>query len=450
MDATPDREPTYPRPATAWWGVGLFTLGAVLSYTDRQILAFLVDPIRASLHITDTQVSILQGAAFAVLYSLIGLPLGRIADLVPRRALLILAIGLWSLGTAACGFAHSFGALFAARLLVGIGEAALAPAAISLIGDYFPAQRHATALGVFLTGIVIGAGAAIAVGGSLLQLAQTGLLHALPVLGILAPWRIVLVLAGLVGVAVGALMFTLHEPAGRRFSVRDLTARIAGLGGIIGTFRLHARILGPLYAAMALWSIVDYAILSWTPALLMRRFGLSPGDVGASLGLVAIVGGLVGTPLGGYITDLVTARRGVGARFPLLFAVALAGTLGIPLGLMAGPTGALASAGAWIFVSSAIGTISIATVLDILPQENRGLGTSTIAFNNTIIGLGLGPTLVALATDRLFQNPSALGFGMSTVIAPSVIGAISLYAVAMLRAGHASACARTIHEQHAS
>jgi MFS family permease len=437
MDASDGHENAYPPPVTAWWGVTLFTLGAILSYTDRQILGILVDPIRGSLHLTDTQVSVLQGTAFAVIYSVIGLPLGRIADLVPRRALLILAIALWSAGTAACGLAHSFGALLGARLLVGVGEAALAPAAISLIGEYFPPDRRGTAMGVFLAGIVIGAGAAIGIGGGLLQLAQAGSLRTLPLFGALAPWRIVLLVAGIAGLAVSASMLTLYEPPGRGFSPGHLRARLFGLDEIAAAFRNHAGVLVPLYGALAFWSIVDNALLSWAPALLMRRFAWSPGEVGARLGAIAILAGLIGTPAGGLISDKVTARWGMRARFPLLLIVALGGTLGIPVGLVGTPAAALASACCWIFLSSALGTIAIATILDILPQESRGFGTSTIAFNNIIVGLGLGPTLVALMTDKVFHDSQAVGYAMSCIIAPSVLLAILLYAVAMLRVSHA-------------
>jgi MFS family permease len=443
VDADPGRESPYPRPLTAWWGVGLFTLGAILSYTDRQILAILVDPIRASLHLTDTRVSVLQGAAFAVLYSVIGLPLGRISDLVPRRGLLVIAIALWSVGTAACGLAHSFEALLLARLLVGAGEAALAPAAISLIGEYFPVERRGTAMGVFLAGIVIGAGAAIGIGGGLLQLAEADSLRAAPLIGALAPWRIVLLAAGVVGVAMAAAMLTVHEPAGRRFSARALRTRLFGLGEIAGIFRNQAAVLMPLYGALAFWSIVDNALLSWTPALLMRRFEWPPGEVGARLGALAIVAGLIGTPAGGLLSDRVTARRGLRARFPLLVLVAVAGILGIPVGLLGSPGAVLASFCCWVFVSSAMGTIAIATILDLLPQESRGFGTSTIAFNNIIVGLGLGPTLVALVTDRVFQDSQAVGYAMSCVIAPSVLIAILLYSVAMVRASHLRGPAHT-------
>lgn len=436
MDATGAHESAYPRPTTAWWGVALFTLGAILSYTDRQILAILVDPIRASLHLTDTQLSVLQGAAFAVIYSFIGLPLGRIADLVPRRALLILAIALWSAGTAACGLAHSFGGLLGARLLVGVGEAALAPASISLLGEYFPPDRRGTAMGVFLGGIVVGAGAAIGIGGGLLQLAEASPLRLLPSIGSLAPWRLVLLVAGLAGLLMCAAMLTVYEPVGRSFSPGPLRARLFGIGEIVRAFRSHAGVLVPLYGALAFWSIVDNALLSWTPALLMRRFAWSPGEVGARLGGIAILAGLVGTPAGGLISDRVTARWGMRARFPLLVIVAAGGILGVPVGLLGTPGEALASAGCWILLSSAMGTIAIATILDILPQASRGFGTATIAFNNIIVGLGLGPTLVALMTDKVFHDSQAVGYAMSCIIAPSVLMAILLYAVAMLRATH--------------
>jgi MFS family permease len=444
MDVNGGHESAYPGPATAWWGVALFTLGAILSYTDRQILAILVDPIRASLHLTDTELSLLQGAAFAVLYSFLGLPLGRIADLVPRRSLLALAIALWSVGTAACGLAHSFSALLGARLLVAVGETALAPAAISLIGDYFPPDRRGMAMGVFLTGIVVGAGAAIGIGGGLLQLAEADSLRALPVIGALAPWRTVLLVAGIAGLAMSAAMLTLHEPGGRNFSPAVLRARLFGLGEIARTFRTHASVLAPLYGALAFWSIVDMAVLSWTPALLMRRFAWSPGEVGARLGAIAILTGLIGTPAGGFISDRVSARWGLRARFPLLVIVSVGGILGIPVGILGTADEALASACCWIFVSSAIGTIALATILDILPQESRGFGTSTVAFNNIIVGMGLGPTLVALVTDRVFHESQAVGYSMSCIIAPSVLIAILLYAVAMLRASQLRAPSQSL------
>ncbi len=253
-----------------------------------------------------------------------------------------------------------------------------------------------------------------------------------------------LLVAGVAGLVMCAAMLSLYEPPGRSFSPERLRARLLGFGETRRAFRKHARVLVPLYGALAFWSIVDNAVLSWTPALLMRRFAWSPGEVGARLGAIAIVAGLVGTPAGGFISDRVTARWGTRARFPLLVAVALGGILGIPIGLLGMPAEALASACCWIFLSSALGTIAIATILDILPQESRGFGTSTIAFNNIIVGLGLGPTLVALVTDNVFHDSQAVGYAMSCIIAPSVLMAIALYAVAMLRANHLCAPSQSL------
>ncbi len=138
-------EPPWPSPSRAWWAVGVFCIAAILSYSDRQILSLLVDPIRADLHATDVQIGLLQGAAFALIYAVAGVALGRAADVLPRRLVIVAGILIWSLATVACGYAHSFGSLFAARAAVGIGEAALAPAAMSIITDSFPVNRRGAA-----------------------------------------------------------------------------------------------------------------------------------------------------------------------------------------------------------------------------------------------------------------------------------------------------------------
>ncbi|HWA30946.1 MAG TPA: MFS transporter, partial [Rhizomicrobium sp.] len=277
MPPADDSIERYPPAFRGWWAVVLFGIAAILSYTDRQILSLLVDPIRGDLHISDVQVSVLQGAAFAVLYSFIGLPLGRIADLVARRALLLFAVVTWSFGTILCGLAHSFAGLFAARLLVGVGEAALAPAAMSLIGDYFPPSSRALPTGVFFTGMVIGGGSAIAIGGFLLSAAQHALFAQVPFIGGLAPWRTVLAVLGVAGLALSLFFFTIREPGSRRVTLADIRARLLSTGDVAGAFRAQWKLLLPLYGAMAIGSIVDYAIMSWAPTLLVRRFALTPG-----------------------------------------------------------------------------------------------------------------------------------------------------------------------------
>src|SRR6185312_8768445 len=186
-------EPPWPPATRGWWAVGVFCIAAILSYSDRQILSLLVDPIRADLHVTDVQVGLLQGAAFALIYAVAGVALGRAADVLPRRLVIVTGVAIWSVATLACGYAGSFGALFLARAAVGVGEAALAPATMSIITDSFPVNRRGAGTGAFLMGMVIGGGVAITLGGFILQAAQAGALRGVPVLGALAPWRASLV-----------------------------------------------------------------------------------------------------------------------------------------------------------------------------------------------------------------------------------------------------------------
>ncbi|MGN6149141.1 MAG: MFS transporter, partial [Rhizomicrobium sp.] len=186
-------------------------------------------------------------------------------------------------------------------------------------------------------------------------------------------------------------------------------------------------VLLPLYGALAIGSIVDYAILSWTPALLTRHFAFTPGEVGAALGGIAIAAGLIGTPLGGFLADRVAERFGPLARIPLCGVIMIAGFIAAPVGILPSPALTLFAVFAWITISSTAGTIGIATTLDLLPHESRGLGTATIAFCNTIVGLGLGPTLVALATDYIYRDASAVGLALSTGATPVVAACCILF-----------------------
>src|SRR5579862_1125004 len=182
-------ESGYPSRPYAWTVVAILIATAVLSYTDRQVLSLLVDPIRGDMGITDTQISLLLGTAFAVIYGVAGIPLGFLADRISRRNLIFIGVSVWSLGTIACGLSHSFGEIFAGRIVVGLGEAALSPAAISLISDYFPPSRRGTAVGFFPSGIAMGSGAAILIGGGVLHVVESGALAATPLAGQPA-WRL--------------------------------------------------------------------------------------------------------------------------------------------------------------------------------------------------------------------------------------------------------------------
>jgi len=422
----PHAERPYPPAGQAWGIVAIFAVAAILQYTDRQILSLLVDPIRADLGISDTQISVLQGAAFAVLYSLVGLPLGRMADVLPRRSTIIAGIALWSLATAACGLATGFGQLLVCRICVGIGEAALAPAAVSMIADYFPANRRGTAVGLFIMGQTIGGGAAITIGGYFLDLAVRGTFDGLPFIGMDAPWRIVLVLVGLPGLAVAALLLAVPEPPRRRGVGLD-PGHALPMREVVQGFRVRAASLVPLYLANALFSVGDYGLLAWSPAFLSRDFGFTPVEIGLALGGIAVATGILGSVLGGYVADRRAVKSGSVGRLQLVVFTSLFGLLGACVGFAPNAAAVLVTLTVWMLASAISGTVAITALLELVPNEMRGVGTSLVSFCNTIIGLGLGPTLVALATDHVFGNEASVGLAMTLVVLPAAVVAILLF-----------------------
>src|SRR5215469_3269880 len=270
-------ESGYPSRPYAWTVVAILIATAVLSYTDRQVLSLLVDPIRGELHITDNEVSLLLGTAFAVVYGVAGIPLGWLADRTSRRNLIFAGVLVWSLGTLACGLSHSFGQLFAARIVVGTGEAVLSPAAISLISDYFPPSRRGTAVGFFLSGIAMGIGVAIVIGGGVLHLVERGVLAGTP-LADLPAWRLVLLMIGAPGLLWAFAILLIREPARRATEPSDAAQP-----------SWHATVVSrtvPVYLVVAMASLVDNAVGGWAPTLLMREFGKDPAEVGVQLGLI--------------------------------------------------------------------------------------------------------------------------------------------------------------------
>src|ERR1700688_1292291 len=200
----------------AWYVVFILMVCYALSFVDRQILSLLVGPMKHDLAISDTRIGLLQGIAFAAFYSLMGLPLGRLADTRNRRNVIVVGIVLWSFLTGACSAARSFWSLFLARMGVGVGEATLSPSAFSLISDYFPKEKLGGALSVYSMGIFIVSGLALMAGGSVVDAVTRMPAVPLPLLGSVAPWRLTFLIVGAPGLAIALLLFTVREPIRRQ------------------------------------------------------------------------------------------------------------------------------------------------------------------------------------------------------------------------------------------
>ena len=414
----------WPSSRRGWFTVAVFFVTAILSYTDRLIFSLLIDPVRGSLGISDFQVGLAQGTSFAVIYAIAGLPAGRLADIANRRNLLLLGLVIWSAGTVACGFAVGMTSLVGARILVAAGEALLAPTAISMISDMFPPERRGRPMAVFLSGMNVGSGLAIVIGGGVLSLAQSGAFDGLG-LGHLAPWRTTLFLIGLLGAPVLALLLLVREPkrrAGHALAKRPLSAV---LGELLGSWK---QVL-PIIAGLAALATVDFALISWVPSVLLRDFGVPSWEVSNGFGLVILLSGFLGTLVGGVAADRLFATGGNALRLRVAAALALSGGLLVGLLPVSSPEFVVAISGYWLFVSAAATVCGITTAQDVVPADAKGLCISFMAMGNISLGLGIGASLPGALAGGGSDTDSGLAWAIAVVAVPLALLAMSLFAV---------------------
>ena len=404
-------DPPYPSSRRAWTAVLILFATAVLAYTDRQVLSLLVDPIRHDLHVDDTGMSLLLGLAFAMVYGVAGLPLGVLADRMSRRNLLAAGVAVWSVGTLMCGLAPSFAVLFAARIVVGLGEAVLSPAAISLISDGFPPRQRGAAVGVYFTGIAIGIGGAILIGGEVLAAVRGGLFSLTP-LAHWAPWRLVFLAIGGPSLLWTGVLLCVREP------VRRQDAEIVGDTPQASAAAAGWRAIAPVFLVVAVASLVDNAVGAWAPSLLIRRFAVDPAAVGVQLGVLLMLGYGGGMLAGGALADRFALWRGARGRVELCgLAVLAALPAALALNSPSLPL-VLVAVTAYFALSAVVTASGLSAILDGTPNRARGRAMAISFFLNVAIGAGFGPTAVALAGEKIFGPAAGLGPAISfTVVA---------------------------------
>jgi len=418
---------SWPRPASAWWMVALLFLAGICSVIDRAILNMVVDPVARDLGIGDGSISLLQGLAFGLFYAFMGLPMGLAADRVSRRNLLVGGIALWSMATVGSGLAAGFGQLFTARLLVGLGEAALGPCAISLIADLFPADRRGRPISIFMMGQALAQGLGMAFTGLVLGKAAQGAFAAWPLLGGLAPWRVAFVLSGSIGLLVVLGMLFTREPA-RRGSQGHVER--PSIGESAQWFWANKALLAPLYLGFAICFIAAYGAAAWQPTMLMRGFGVSPQFVGQWLGPLSMLFSAIGPLLGGWLVDRAMQAGKPMRRFTLLSfmpLMALPSTLAVVAGDARLAAFVVASGNA---IYAICGTLMLATLQSIVPPRMRGTSIALTLVMNTLLGAACGPLLVAGATSHLLGDPAKVGWAIALVAGPALIMGAGLYALA--------------------
>jgi MFS family permease len=416
-------ETRYPSVIFRWGVVVLLSLAALLSYGDRSIINLVATDIRRELALTEFSVSLLMGSGFAVLYAFFGVPVGRIADRFSRRNLVIAGIALWCAATVACGAATSFLELFVARMFVGLGEAALMPAATSLIADSFPPRERGRAFSTFHIGAVLGSGLSLGLGGLLLSSVQHGLLANVPLVQSLTPWRSVLLLAGLPGIPLCLLLLCVQEP--ERQGLRGARR----LGELARVSLAHQGRVARICLAVGLVAAGDYGLLSWLPAVLERSYGIGPGTGGQIIGLMVAGGGLAGCLAGGWLADYFTRLGGLPARIRVVrlgYGVCLAS---LPLFLFPAAGAVLAGTAVWVLGS--VGSFVVANVYlsEAVANEYRATVVALSNICSALIGMGLGPTL-AVFLARLMPpgHDSGLQLGVASLGAVSAFTALALLA----------------------
>jgi MFS family permease len=418
----------WPGGAKAWYAVGVLVLAVVFSFLDRIIIALLVEPLRTDLGLSDTQLGLLQGLAFAVFYAVVGLPIGRWSDRYSRRAIIAAGVFLWSIMTAVCGLARNFWELFWARVGVGVGEAALGPAAFSMISDLFPREKLGRALGVYQAGAFVGAGIALLLGGLVIQMVSRSGELTWPLVGEVRPWQVVFFVVGLPGVLVAALMWTVAEPA-RRGKLAG-HADVIPLGEVIRYGLRRWRVYGSLFIGFALLSVPITTILTWVPAYFGRVLHFAPPQVGMTLGSILVVLSPAGVYAGGWLSDLLQQR---GHRDAMYRVGLLAATLLAPVSHFA-TTSADPQVATWwfalfVFCASLALAMAPAALQVVTPNQMRAQVSATWMLFLNIITAGIGPTAVGVITDRVFADPMAVGQSIALVNVVSVpLAGLALWA----------------------
>ena len=420
--------PTWPRPAVAWFGVGVLVLAFIFSIADRIIISLLVDPIKADLGLTDTDMGLMMGLAFAIFYALMGLPIGRMADKYSRRTIIGVGIFLWSIMTALCGLARSFTELFLARVGVGVGEATLSPSAYSMIADYFPKDKLGRALGVYQSGAFFGVGLALIFGGLAIRFAATADKVSLPLVGVVAPWQLAFMAIGLPGILVAALMFLVKEPV--RQGIATAKDNEISLGQAFRFAFERKRVFFAHYTGFALLALPMTTLATWVPAYFMRVVGLSPPETGLKLGLIVLIFSPIGVISGGWLADTLFKRGKSDAALRVAVAAAV---FMVPLSIFAtnisDPVLALAVMAPFAFGASISMGLAPTALQLVTPNRLRGqISAAWMLFLN-IITAGLGPTAVGWINDTVFGDPMAVGQSIALVNTVSVIvGGLILWA----------------------
>ncbi len=402
----------------AWYVVLLCMLAYIFSFIDRQILALMIEPIKADLNLSDTQFSLLHGLAFSLFYAFMGLPLAYLADRFSRPKIIAVGIIFWSIATALCGLSKNFIQLFFSRMGVGVGEAALSPAAYSMFSDMFSKDKLGRAVAVYSIGSFVGGGIAFLVGGYVIGLLKDLSLIEIPVFGAVKAWQMAFILVGLPGILIGLLfVLTVRDPKRKGQSVNaegeveKVTIRAAFM-----FLKKHRKTFTCHYLGFTFYAMALYCLISWSPAFFMRKFSMTPTEAGYMLGTVLLVANTLGVFCAGWLNDWLIQKGRKDA--PMITGVI--GIVGLVLPLVAFTQVseywlAVTLLAPAMFFASFPMPISTTAMQMLAPNQLRAQISAIFLLISNLVAVGIGTTLVALVTDKIFENPLMVGTSLSIV-----------------------------------
>jgi len=424
-----DSRDDWPNEAYGWYVVFVLCICSIVAFIDRQIINLLVEDIKADLQLSDTDIGMLQGLAFALFYAFAAIPLGRLADTGNRRRIIAFGIDVWTAAAAACGLARSFAQLFVARTMVGVGEATLTPSGFSMLADYFRPSRLSLPLAVMTGSSFFGSGVALLIGGYVI--ASLGRVEqvTLPLFGALAPWEAAFIIGALPGVFVTILfLLTVREPA-RRGSAGDVVAN-PPLGEVLGFMVQHRGVFGAVFLGVSVLAAVQFCLGAWVPAHFIRNLGWTAPEVGYAYGLIFLFCGTGGVIAGGWLADRQFARGQLDAHLRTVRLSAFAALpFVITFPLMTDGRAAVALLAPAVFFGTMAFGAGPSLIPVICPPRMRGLLIAIYLLIANIVGQAGGPLIVALFTDRVFGAPELVRY--SLVVAPAALLLLGALLVSM-------------------
>lgn len=391
----------------AWYALGLLTLVYLLNFLDRMLIYILFTPIKSEMQFSDTQLALLSSTSFIIFYTLLGIPFGRLADRMSRKTLIAIGLASWSVFSGLTGFAIDFWTIFLCRIGVGIGEATLGPAALSLLSDYFPRERRATVQGIYSSAIALGSGLAFLLGSVIAE-----------AIG----WRYAFYLLGFPGVLIALLVAALIEPKRGHSEVRKQET-VSDWRTLYKTAKIWFH-----HSGYALFNVASASVGAWLTVFFVRVHKLSLVEIGSWFGIAMITGGLIGIIGGGYLADKFRQKE-VGGRMKLASLSALASALCWSLMLL-GENLVLLLALNFFLIGFSLSWLgpSFADLNDIAAPTMRGLAVGIYFFLVNVAGYGVAPLVIGYLNDQwnVSANPEAMRLSLIICPVACVLAAVVL------------------------